>query len=144
VWFASLAGDYIGKIDKGTGAVTVVDPPRKGSGPRRIWSDSHGMLWVSFWNTGGVGRYDPAAKSWKVYPMPKNSSGTYAVYVDDKDQVWATDWGANSIQRLDPATGSFATFPSDKRGASIRQLLGRPGELWGGESGNDRLVVVRD
>jgi len=31
VWFASLAGDYIGKVDTATGAVTVVDPPRKGS-----------------------------------------------------------------------------------------------------------------
>jgi virginiamycin B lyase len=144
VWFASLAGDYIGNIDKATGAVTVVDPPRKGSGPRRIWSDSKGMLWVSFWNAGGVGRYDPVAKSWKVYTMPKSRSGTYAVYVDDKDRVWATDWLANSIQRFDPVTETFTTFPSDKRGASVRQMLGRPGELWGGESGNDRLVVVRD
>jgi virginiamycin B lyase len=144
VWFASLAGDYIGKIDTDTGAVTVVDPPRKGSGPRRIWSDSKGMLWVSFWNAGGVGRYDPATKSWKVWSMPKSTSGTYSVYVDDKDRVWATDWLANAIQRFDPATETFETFPSDKRGASVRQMLGRPGEAWGGESGNDRLVVVRD
>jgi virginiamycin B lyase len=144
VWFASLAGDYIGKVDLDTGAVTVVDPPRKGSGPRRIWSDSHGILWVSFWNSGGVGRYDPAAKSWKVYAMPKSNSGTYAVYVDDQDRVWATDWLANAIQRLDPDTEKFTTFVSDKRGASVRQMLGRHGELWGGESGNDRLVVVRD
>ena len=144
VWFASLAGDYIGKIDTATGAVAMVDPPRKGSGPRRIWSDSQGKLWVSFWNTGGIGRYDPEAKSWKVYPMPKSRSGTYAVYVDDKDRVWATDWTANSIQRFDPTTETFETFPSDKRGASVRQMLGRPGELWGGESGNDRLVVIRD
>jgi virginiamycin B lyase len=144
VWFASLAGDYIGRIDTDTGAVTVVDPPRKGSGPRRIWSDSKGALWVSFWNAGGVGRYDPAAKSWKVWSMPKSTSGTYAVYVDDKDRVWATDWRANAIQRFDPVTETFTTFPSDKRGASVRQMLGRPGEAWGGESGNDRLVVVRD
>ena len=71
-------------------------------------------------------------------------SGTYAVYVDDKDRVWATDWVANAIQRFDPATETFATFPSDKRGASVRQMLGRPGEAWGGESGTDRLVVIRD
>jgi len=144
VWFAGLAGDYIAKIDTATGAATLVEPPRKGAGPRRIWSDSHGMLWVSFWNSGGIGRYDPAAKSWKVYAMPKSTSGTYAVYVDDKDRVWATDWLANAIQRFDPETESFTTFQSDKRGASVRQMNGRPGELWGGESGNDRLVVVRD
>jgi virginiamycin B lyase len=144
VWFASLAGDYIGRIDRDTGAVTVVDPPRKGSGPRRIWSDSKGMLWVSFWTAGGVGRYDPATASWKVWTMPKSTSGTYAVYVDDKDRVFATDWRANAIQLFDPVTETFTTFPSDKRGASVRQMQGRAGEAWGGESGTDRLVVIRD
>jgi virginiamycin B lyase len=113
-------------------------------GTRRVWSDSKGMLWVSFWNSGGIGRYDPATKLWTVYAMPKSKSSTYAVYVDDKDRVWATDWAANAIQRFDPAAETFATFPSDKRGASVRQMSGRPGEAWGGESGNDRLVVIRD
>jgi virginiamycin B lyase len=144
VWFASLAGDYIGRIDRATGDVTVVEPPRKGSGPRRIWSDSKGMLWVSFWNAGGIGRYDPAAQRWKVYPMPKSTGGTYAVYVDDQDRVWATDWLANAIQRFDPVSERFTSFPSDKRGANVRQLLGRHGETWGGESGTNRLVVIRD
>ena len=51
---------------------------------------------------------------------------------------------ANAIQRFDPVTERFDTFPSDKRGASVRQMLGRPGEVWGAESGTDRLVVVRD
>ena len=65
--------------------------------------------------------------------MPQSKGGTYSVYVDDKDRVWATDWLANAIQRFDPATEKFATFPSDKRGANVRQMLGRPGEAWGGE-----------
>jgi virginiamycin B lyase len=144
VWYASLAGDYIGHIDNTTGAVTVVDPPRPGVGPRRIWSDSKGALWVSFWNSGEVGRYDPASKSWKTWPLPNSRSGAYAVYVDDKDRVWLTDFTANAVVRFDPNSQTFESFPSNKRGASVRQLLGRPGEVWGGESGADRLVVVRD
>jgi virginiamycin B lyase len=144
IWFASLAGDYIGKVDRASGNVTIVDPPRKGAGPRRIWSDSKGMLWTSFWHGGGIGRYDPVQKLWTQYPMPQSKSGTYSVYVDDKDRVWATDWIANAIQRFDPVTETYETFPSDKRSANVRQMLGRPGEAWGGESGTDRLVVVRD
>ena len=46
--------------------------------------------------------------------------------------------------RFDPVSERYETFPSDHRGANVRQLLGRPGETWGGESGTDRLVVVRD
>ena len=144
VWYASLAGDHIARVDRSSGEATVVDPPRKGVGPRRIWSDSKGLLWVSFWHSGGVGRYDPAAKIWTTYPMPQSKSGTYSVYVDDQDRVWATDWTANAIQRFDPKTEKYTTFPSDKRGAYVRQMLGRPGEAWGGESGTDRLAVIRD
>jgi len=144
IWYASLAGDYIGKIDAATGNVTVVDPPKKNSGPRRIWSDSKGVLWVSLWHTGEVGRYDPVARTWKAWALPKSGSGCYAVYVDDKDRVWLTDFVANAIVRFDPATETFESFPSNKRGASVRQMLGRPGEAWGGESGTDRLVVIRD
>ena len=63
VWYASLAGDHIAKIDTVSGDALMVPPPKPGVGPRRIWSDSKGLLWVSFWNTGEVGRYDPIAKS---------------------------------------------------------------------------------
>jgi len=144
VWYASLAGDHIAKIDTVSGDALVIAPPKPGVGPRRIWSDSKGLLWVSFWSTGEVGRYDPLAKTWKVWALPKAKSGCYAVYVDDKDKIWLTDWDNNAIVRFDPATEKFDSFPSTKRNASVRQLLGRPGELWGAESGTDRLVVVRD
>ena len=144
VWYASLAGDHIAKIDTVSGDALVVPPPKPGVGPRRIWSDSKGLLWVSLWNTGEVGRYDPMAKTWKVWPLPKSKQGCYAVFVDDKDKVWLTDWPANAIVRFDPVTEKFESFPSDRRNASVRQLLGRPGEMWGAESGTDRLVVIRD
>ena len=144
VWYASLASDHIARIDTATHEVTVVDPPHKGVGPRRIWSDSKGLLWVSFWHAGAVGNYDPATKRWSLWQLPKSKFGCYAVYVDDQDKVWVTDFSANAVLRFDPVNERFDSFPSDKHGASVRQMLGRPGETWGGESGTDRLVVIRD
>jgi virginiamycin B lyase len=144
VWYASLAGDHIAKIDTVSGDAQVVPPPKPGVGPRRIWSDSKGLLWVSFWLTGEVGRYDPINKAWKVWKLPKSNDGCYAVFVDDKDKVWLSDWNTNAIVRFDPVNEQFESFPSDRRNASVRQLLGRKGELWGAESGTDRLAVVRD
>ncbi len=144
VWYASLAGDHITKIDTVSGDALMVPPPKPGVGPRRIWSDSKGLLWVSFWNTGEVGRYDPLNKAWKVWAIPDSGAGCYAVYVDDKDKVWLTDWTNNAIVRFDPVGQKFESFPSNKRRSDVRQLNGRPGEVWGAESGLDRLVVVRD
>jgi virginiamycin B lyase len=143
VWYASLAGDHIAKIDTVSGDAAMVPPPRPGMNPRRVWSDSKGMIWASFWTTGEVGRYDPNSKTWKVWLLPNSGSGCYAIYVDRRDKVWLTDFTANAIVRFDPETEKFESFPSSKQNANVRQLLGRPGEIWGAESGLDRLVVVR-
>jgi virginiamycin B lyase len=143
VYYASLAGSHIARVDLDTGAATVVEPPTKGQGARRVWSDSKGRLWVSEWNSGHVSRYDPGANAWKTWKLPGDTPRAYAVYVDDRDTVWLSEWSANAMVRFDPETEKFETFPSDRRGANVRQILGRPGEVWAPESGADRLVVYR-
>jgi virginiamycin B lyase len=143
IWFVSLAGSYLAKPDLETGAVTPIDPPGKGSGPRRVWSDSSGRLWVSEWNAGTVSVYDPQKKVWQTWPLPGETPRAYAVFVDEKDKVWVSDFPANAIVRFDPETADFVSYVSDREHADVRQMLGRPGELWGAESGTDRLVVIK-
>lgn len=143
VYYASLAGDHIARVDIETGKATVIEPPTKEQGARRVWSDSKGRIWVSEWNAGNLSRYDPATKAWRTWKLPGASPHVYAVYVDAKDIVWVSEWTANAIVRFDPATEKFQVFPSDKADANVRQLLGRPGEVWAPESGVDRLVVYR-
>jgi virginiamycin B lyase len=142
IWYASLAGNHIARIDTVTGNATVIEPPTPGQGARRVWSDSKGRLWVSYWNTGQVGMYDPAGGTWREWNLPGNAQA-YSVWVDDRDKVWLTDWSTNAIVRFDPATETFNAFPSNRARADVRQMLGRAGEAWGAESGTDRLVVVR-
>ena len=143
VYYASLAGCYIARLDPETGAATVLEPPTKSQGARRVWSDSKGAIWVSEWNSGNVSRYEPGTGAWKTWRLPGEKPRAYAVYVDDRDKVWLSDWGANAIVRFDPATEKFESFPSDKGSANVRQILGRPGEVWAPESGTNRLVVYR-
>ena len=45
VYYASLAGSHIARIDTATGEATVVEPPTPGQGARRVWSDSCGRVW---------------------------------------------------------------------------------------------------
>lgn len=143
VWFASLAGSYIAQIDPGSGNARVVEPPTPGQGARWVWSDSRGRIWVSEWNSGQVSVHDPADQSWKSWKLPGDRPRPYAVYVDGGDKVWLTDFSANAILRFDPSSEKFASFPSDRQNANVRQLAGRPNEVWGCESGQDRLVVIR-
>ena len=143
VYYASLAGSYVGRIDAETGEATVIEPPTAGQGARRVWSDSQGNIWVSEWNSGQVSRYTPSSDAWQAWQLPGDDPKTYAVYVDEEDIVWLSDFGANAVVRFDPKTGTFTPFEGSAPGANVRQILGRPGEVWAPESGTDRLMVIR-
>jgi virginiamycin B lyase len=142
VWYASLAGSHIARVDPESGAATLVEPPTADQGARRVWSDSRGRIWVSEWNAGRLAVHDPATGSWEEWPLPGDGPMPYAVFVDDRDVAWLTDFGANAIVRFDPATEAFESIVLPSGNAAVRQLNGRPGEVWGAESGTDKLVVV--
>jgi virginiamycin B lyase len=143
VFYASLAGSHIARIDRETSQAVPIDPPTARQGARRVWSDSRGRIWVSEWFAGQVGVYDPGDGSWREWPLPGANPQPYAVFVDDQDIVWLSDFGANAIVRFDPASEQFTTFALPSPNANVRQLHGRPGEVWGAESGADKLVVIR-
>ncbi len=48
------------------------------------------------------------------------------------------------IVRFDPKTKKFTVFALPSRGASVRQILGKPGEVWLPESGVDKLAVIHE
>jgi len=143
VYYASLAGGYLGKVDVLRSTVRVLNPPTRGQGARRAWSDSKGRVWVSEWNAGKVAMYAPATGRWREWRIPGATPMPYAVYVDERDVVWLSDFGANALVRFDPKTEKFNRLVLRSSPANVRQILGRPGEVWGAESGVDKLVVVR-
>lgn len=143
VYFASLAGSYIARIDLETGNVTVLEPPTPDQGARRVWSDSINRIWVSEWDSGKLGVYDPDTKTWKEWQLPGKNPLPYAVYVDEHDKVWISDFASNSFLRFDPMLESFEEFKLPSKDAKVRQILGSPEEVWGAESGTDKLVRVQ-
>jgi virginiamycin B lyase len=143
VYYASLANSYVGRIGPQSGEASVLEPPTSGQGARRVWSDSQGRVWVSEWDAGQVAVYDPANDSWREWKLPGDRPQAYAVYVDDQDMVWLSDFGSNSLVRFDPTLELFTVYELPSPTAAVRQILGRAGEIWGAESGADKLVVIR-
>lgn len=144
VYYASLAGSHIARIDTKTGKATIIEPPTLGQGARRVWADSQNRIWVSEWNSGQVSRYDPKTNQWREWELPGDDPRTYAVYVDDNDIVWLSDFGANAMVRFDPKDERFTVIPLPSPGSAVRQILGRPGEIWLPLSGVDKLAVIRE
>ena len=80
----------------------MLEPPTAGQGARRAWSDSEGRIWISEWNAGQVGMYDPRARRGESGALPGTNPMIYAVYVDERDKVWLSDFGANALVLFDP------------------------------------------
>ena len=143
VYFASLAGSYIARVEPDGGKAIVLEPPTRGQGARRVWADSKGNVWVAEWNAGQLARYEPKSGKWAQWKAPGESPRVYAVYVDADDKVWASEWTQQVMLRFDPATEKFETFKSSSPYPNVRQIHGRKGEVWTPESGADKLVVYR-
>jgi virginiamycin B lyase len=143
VWWCSLAGSFIAKIDRRTGDSTIVEPPTPNQGARRVWSDSQGRIWVSEWNSGQLSVHDPQAKSWRQWKLAGDRPRAYAVYVDERDIVWVADWGSNAMLAFDPKTEKFERYGFEREPVNIRQILGRKGEVWLPESATEHVTVIR-
>ena len=143
IYYVSLAGSHLARVDRETGAATIIEPPTPNQGARRVWADSRGRLWVSEWNSGQLSRYDPETGEWRSWRPAGERPRVYSVYVDDRDMVWITDFGANAVLRFDPANESWTTYPGSGPNAQVRQMLGAPGIVFAPESGLDRIMVIR-
>lgn len=140
LYYASLAGSYLGRIDPVSGATKVIEPPTRDQGARRVWSDSKGRIWISEWTAGKVGMFDPAKQQWREWPLPGQGPHAYAIFVDDQDIVWLSEWTANALVRFDPRTEHFDVLKLPQANANVRQMMGRKGEVWLSASGIDRLL----
>ena len=83
------------------------------------------------------------AGAWRAWKLPGANPRAYAVWVDERDAVWASDFGANSVVRFDPDGEKFESFTFPRDSANVRQILGRPGEVWLPESGTEHITVIR-
>ncbi|MBV8704883.1 MAG: hypothetical protein JO118_14375 [Acetobacteraceae bacterium] len=144
VYFASLAGGYIARIDTGSGAARIIEPPTPRQGARRVWPDARGTLWVSEFHAGQIARFEPEENAWRAWRLPGTDPQPYAIYVDERGTVWVSDFGAGALLRFDPASSRFDRVAGQAGETWIRQLLGRPGEVWGADSAHDRLIRVSE
>jgi virginiamycin B lyase len=142
VYYASLAGSHIARIDVTSGTAEPINPPTPGQGARRVWADSKNRVWVSEWQAGQVALYNPATRTWREWKLPGNEPRAYAVYVDEHDKVWLSDFGANAMVRFDPETETFTRIDIPGPNAQVRQILGRAGEVWAAESAQDKILVI--
>jgi virginiamycin B lyase len=164
VWFAQVEDGKIGKVDIKTLKLTRWTPPAtirlaalnkdkpyepgnwnsqaypRSAGPRRITSDSKGVIYFGEWFAGQIGRFDPQTETFKEFPLPGPDATPYGIGVDRNDFVWCASYDNDTLARLDPASGTVTEFPLPYSGNEIREILrDSDGRMWYGTSFNDKI-----
>jgi virginiamycin B lyase len=57
--------------------------------------------------------------------------------------VWLSDCSSNALLRFDPEDETFTVYELPSANAEVRQIHGRPGEIWAAGSRVDKLIVIR-
>ena len=72
-----------------------------------------------------------------------SKAGTAPVSPDVEGDFYDLGGGANALVRVDQPTRSLTSYAFPDNAGNVRQILGRPGEIWGAESAADALVRIR-
>jgi virginiamycin B lyase len=146
IFMAESIANKLVDVDPKTGKAIELVHPRAAEDPglRDLAFDSHGNVWFTEHEFGGIGMYDQRTRRWRSWRAPANGGspyGTGAIAVDRRDMIWFTHSGGNYIGRFDPRTETFTIFPFASPDTGCRRLdFAKDGALWCVSSTAPRLV----
>jgi virginiamycin B lyase len=103
--------------------------------------------------SGIYGRLDPKIGKVEVFDAPRGV-GPYGISTTPDGKVYFASLAGSYIANIDLVTGNATVLepPTNDQGArrvwpdseaNVRQLLGKQSDVWGAESGTDKLIVIR-
>lgn len=131
VWFTQFNNRHIGYIDPNTEQVEVIETPFYG--PRRMRSDSKGILWIPSYNNGRFYRFDPRDQQFTEYTVPTGEGDlVYALAIDPRDDsVWLCGTNSDTIMHFDPEADAFKVYQLPTRVSFTRELeVDEQGNVW--------------
>ena len=145
VYYASLAGSYLGRIDVRTGKATVLQAADARPGrPPCLVGLARADLDQRVERRRASACTTRATRRWREWRLPGAGADAVRGLRGRLGRRLAERLRRERPRALRPADG--AVHPGDafrRADANVRQIHGRRGEVWGAESGADKLVVVR-
>ncbi len=131
VWFSQFNNRRIGNIDPATEEITMLDTPFYG--PRRLRTDSKGVLWIPSYAEGRFYRFDPAQGDFKEYQLPTGPGDlAYSLAIDPRDDsVWLCGTNSDSVIHFQPESETFQVHQLPTRVSFTRELeVDEQGNVW--------------
>jgi len=129
IWVSNLAGNKLGRWDKATNKVTVIDIPNDQGRPYGILVDKQDKIWFAEFHGCQVTRYDPVTRKFTSFKAKTNPCRIRRLGMDPAGNVW---YGGNSngmLGRVDAKTGEVTEFKMPSQPS-------QPYDVWPDKDGN--------
>ena len=145
VYLTDFYGEYIGKIDAGTGKTALHQTPTSYSAPRRGHMDNQDRLWFGEYQGNRIGMFDARTKKFQEWELPTPFSGPYDAVLDKNGHAWTGGMTADRVTRLNTKTGEIVEYLLP-RSTNIRMVdvdnSTNPVSLWIGNNHGAALIKI--
>ncbi len=131
IWFSQFNNRRIGYLNPANDEITMLDT--EFYGPRRLRSDSKGILWVPSYSDGKFYRYQPSKGQFTEYTLPTGKGDlAYALAIDPRDDsVWLCGTNSDSIIHFNPEDESFKVYQLPTKVSFTREIeVDHQGNVW--------------
>jgi virginiamycin B lyase len=115
LFFLDFSGDFVGKIDAKSGAISLFKTPTPNSNPRRGYMDAEDRLWFTEYRVNKLAMFDTKTEKFEEWELPTNYTLPYDVMPDKNGELWTGGMSSDRVIRFDP-----------KSGRTVEYLLPRP------------------
>ena len=143
LWFTVQNGNYVGRLDPSTGAITLKPVATSKAMPHGIVISPSGSPYFAMAGANKIGRIDPRTLEITEYTLPDGARPRRLAAVSE-DAIWYGDSARGFLSRLDPRTGQVKEFasPGGARSAPY-SIASTSGAIWYTESEVQPNVLVR-
>ncbi|WP_341503217.1 hypothetical protein [Gallaecimonas sp. GXIMD4217] len=144
LWFCGQAGNYIGRLEPGSGDLKRFPLP-KGTHPHNLIVAPDGAVWYAGNRSASIGRLDPKSGAIDSHPMPRGLVDPHTLIWDGAGHIWFSAQWSNALGHLNTASGQVQVFKVPlPRARPYGIKLGKDGNPWAVLLGSNHLATVRD
>ena len=122
LYLLDFSSSNIGRLDAGSGKLTIQRTALANSRPRRGRVDEHNRLWFAEYGGNAIGMLDPDSGKISEWALPTPWGQPYDVVLDRNGEAWTGSMMSDRVSRLDPKTGSFVEYLLPKT-TNIRRVF---------------------
>src|SRR5947207_504058 len=118
LWFTVQVGNFVGRLDPGSGKVELQTVPTGNAHPYGIQVNSQGVPFFCEFFTNKLASIDPKTMAIREYPLPERVRPR-RLAIDGNDLVYFTAYERGHLGRLDPNTGEVKLWNSPAAGGAM-------------------------